>query len=57
MRAGVKILDQKDADKFAKDAERYANQATVSKRKARQVLRSLGIDPNTGDVKPMRCHD
>jgi len=53
----VKILDQKDADKFAKDAERYANQATVSKRKARQVLRSLGIDPNTGDVKPMRCHD
>ena len=51
------VLDQKDADKFAKDVARMLAKATKSKRKARRVLRSLGIDPDTGDVKPMRCHD
>ena len=43
-------LSQKDADKFAKDAKKYAVTATTSKAKANNVLKSLGINPRTGNV-------
>jgi len=43
-------LSQKDADKFARDAKKYAALATTSKAKAQNTLRSLGINPRTGHL-------
>jgi len=47
-------LSQEDADKFARDAKIYAANATTSKVKARNTLRSLGINPQTGNVTKRR---
>ena len=43
-------LSQRDADKFAKDAKKYAANNTTSKVKAQNTLRRLGINPETGNV-------
>ena len=42
------VLTQRDADKFEKSAEKYAREATSSKKKAQSKLISLGIYTKTG---------
>lgn len=43
-------LGKEDAEKFARDAKKYVVVATKSKAKANNVLKSLGINPRTGNV-------
>jgi len=44
------VLSQRDADKFARAAKTFAAKATTSKAAAKKALRSLGINPNTGEL-------
>tara|TARA_R110000823_G_scaffold230090_10_gene357030 strand:+ start:1229 stop:1375 length:147 start_codon:yes stop_codon:yes gene_type:complete len=45
-------MTQKEADEFGKACEKFAKEATTSKRKARATLIKLGIYQKDGKLSP-----